>query len=82
MKRQTALRVVSTSTPDPAPSKSVRGRDRLHEAAIRVAGYVCTRALEAGDHEASRHAWTRMERLIAARSLPQILAMEYHAGLR
>lgn len=59
-----------------------RGRDWFHEARIRVADRVCRRATEHDDPESANHAEARRERLCAERSLPQRLAMEYHAELR
>ena len=60
----------------------MNARDLFHEAAIRVAGDVCKRAIAAHDPEAARAAWARLTRLHGMRSQPVVEAMERARGLR
>ncbi len=60
----------------------MNARDLFHEAAIRVTGEVCKRAIAKHDHEAARAACVRMTRLHGMRSPLVVEAMERARGLR
>ena len=60
----------------------MNAREMFHEAAIRVTGEVCKRAIAKHDHEAARDAWVRMTRLHGMRSPAVVEAMEMARGLR
>ena len=60
----------------------MNARDLFTEAAIRVSGEVCKRAIDAHQPEAARHAWARMTRLHSLRRLEVVEAMERVRGIR
>lgn len=59
----------------------MNGRELFQSAAERITSAVCERAIAAHDHEAARHAWARLTRLIGDRSPETIQRMEARMGV-
>lgn len=56
--------------------------DLFRRAAMRVAGRVYVRAMEAGNRDAAMHAWKRLCALVLSRPQAEVAAMEKRMGLR
>ena len=56
--------------------------DLFRRAAMRVAGRVYVRAMNAGHRDAAMHAWNRLCALILSRPRAEVTAMEQRMGVR
>jgi len=54
----------------------------FRRAAMRVAGRVYVRAMDAGNRDAAMHAWNRLCALILSRPRAEVAAMEQKMGVR
>ncbi|TPG50166.1 hypothetical protein EAH75_01325 [Rhodanobacter glycinis] len=79
--RKPAFHIAHPKHNTPAVNVTGTGSELFHAAAERVASAVCERAIAAHDHEAARHAWARLTRLIATRSPDTIRRMEARMGV-
>lgn len=55
--------------------------DLFRRAAMRVAGRVYVRAMEAGNRDAAMHAWKRLCALVLSRPQAEVAAMEKRMGV-
>lgn len=55
--------------------------DLFRKAAMRVAGRVYVRAMEAGNRDAAMHAWMRLCGLVLSRPREEVVAMERRMGM-